>query len=88
MNDFPDDSAGCHDLIAPLQCTEQLLVLFSLALLRADHDEVDDADDEDELHDDRHERPAARGGTSGLSEEEWHRKSWGRSHSVGVGREW
>ena len=24
----------------------------------------------------------------GLSEEEWHRQSWGRSHSVGVGREW
>ena len=34
------------------------------------------------------ERAAARGGASGLSEEERQRQILGRGHSVGTGREW
>ena len=49
MDDFPDDAAGSHDLIAFLELRDLFPVLAFLLNLGTDHEEIDDREDDRHL---------------------------------------
>ena len=58
VNHLADDSAGRHDLVAALDVPECLFVFLFLCLLRPDEEEVEDAEDGDDLKEQGRQAPA------------------------------
>jgi len=80
VHDLADDAAAGDDPIAALDAAQCLLVLLPLLLLRADEEEVEDAQDEDDLD---QEVRRTRAGTTEL--EECERGENVRVHHAGAG---